>query len=59
MSRTPVVEIPVDDSEFKKFAAAFDDYQDKLKETPAQWQAANAQIAQMARLQQTVGVSRR
>ena len=57
MSRTPVVEIPVDDSEFKKFAAAFDDYQDKLKETPAQWQAANAQIAQMARLQQTVGVS--
>ena len=57
MTLASIVQIPVDDSEFSKFAAAFSDYQEKLKEQPAIWQETNARIIELARVQRQLGVS--
>lgn len=57
MTTTPIVEIPVDDSAFEKFAAAFDDYSEKLKDMPADWAALNARINEAAKLHKAVGAS--
>jgi len=57
MTTTPIISIPIDDAEFDRFAAAFEDYTDKLKEQPAQWQAMNNRIAELAKLQRAAGVA--
>ncbi len=57
MTTTGVVEIPVDASEFTRFAAAFEDYHDKLKGMPADWQAVNSRLVELAKLQRAAGVS--
>ena len=57
MTQTPVIEVPVDDSAFQRFSAAFEDYNDKLKDMPAAWQAMNSRVAELAKLQRAVGVS--
>lgn len=57
MALTPVISIPVDDSEFSKFVEAFEAYNEKLKEMPAAWQATNARIKELATLQVSQGVA--
>ena len=57
MTQTPIVEVPIDDSAFQRFAAAFDDYGEKLKSMPADWQAMNNRIAEMAKLHRAAGAS--
>lgn len=36
--RTSVVEIPVDDTKFRRFTELFQQYQEKLAKTPGVWQ---------------------
>lgn len=57
MTRTPVIEIDVDDAQFQKFAAAFEEYNEKLKGQPAAWREVNSRISELARLQQLMGVA--
>lgn len=57
MALAPVIEIPVDDSAFKKFSEAFEEYTSKLKKMPADWQAINTRIGELAKVQRTLGVS--
>lgn len=57
MSKTPVIEIDVQDGAFQKFKAAFEDYQTKLKDMPKEWQQVNKRITEFATLQTAAGVS--
>ncbi len=55
MTQTPVVEIPIDDSAFQRFSAAFDDYNEALKKMPAEWDALNTRINEAAKLHKSIG----
>ena len=57
MTSVPIVQIPIDDTAFKKFSEAFEDYRGKLKAMPAAWQATNDRILELVKVQQKLGRS--
>lgn len=44
MANRPIIDIPIDDAKFQRFAAMFNKYQEALKKMPAAWGATNAAI---------------
>lgn len=57
MALAPIVQIAIDDSEFKRFSAAFDEYLSKVKSMPADWQATHASIGKLAQAMRASGAS--
>ncbi len=57
MTTAPVIEIPIDDSQFERFAKAFEEYRGHLKTMPADWQAINQKIVEFAKFQRASGAS--
>lgn len=48
MTKTAVVEIPLDAKEFERFAALFDKYVDALGKTPDKWKAAGKELTALS-----------
>src|SRR5665213_55763 len=48
MSRTDVVQIPLDTKEFDAFASKFDSFRDQLARTPGKWKEAGAEMTALA-----------
>jgi hypothetical protein len=46
--KMPIVDIPLDDSKFRRFYELFEQYQHKLEKTPGIWQHVDRQFRQTA-----------
>ncbi len=57
MTTVPIIEIPIDDSAFKRFEAAFSDWRATVKEMPADWQATHDKISAIAQTLRSTGAS--
>lgn len=55
MATVPILEIPIDDSQFEAFRAAFEGWQENVKKLPKDWQAVNSKIIELARLHRQSG----